>query len=85
MVISVQDNAPGIPEAVRDRLFDPFFTPKPVGKGTGMGLSISQEIIVGKHGGSLTWVCPPGEGTRFTVPIPTRFPLAIATAAIAAI
>lgn len=71
--VAIQDNGPGVPEAVRDRLFDPFFTTKPIGRGTGMGLSISQEIVVGKHGGRLTCDSAPGQGTTFTIAIPLRF------------
>ncbi len=74
---TVADNGPGIPEAVRDRLFEAFFTTKPVGKGTGMGLSISYDIATTKHGGRLTCESAPGEGTRFLVELPvsqTRSP-----------
>jgi len=54
--ISIADNGPGIPAAVSQRLFDAFFTTKPVGKGTGMGLSISHGIVTKKHGGKLTCI-----------------------------
>ena len=68
--IRIADNGPGIPENIRQRLFDPFFTTKPVGKGTGMGLSISYQIITEKHGGSLSCVSEPGQGTEFIIQIP---------------
>lgn len=70
--ISISDNANGIPEDIKTRLFDPFFTTKPVGKGTGMGLSISYQIVVEKHCGSLNCISTPGEGTEFIISIPTQ-------------
>ncbi len=68
--ITIADNGLGMPEKVRQRLFDPFFTTKPVGKGTGMGLSISYQIVTEKHGGSLTCHSQPGQGAEFTIQIP---------------
>jgi signal transduction histidine kinase len=68
--IAIADNGPGIPEAVQHRIFDPFFTTKPVGKGTGMGLSISYQIITQKHGGQLKCFSKPGEGSEFVIQIP---------------
>jgi signal transduction histidine kinase len=68
--IRILDNGPGIPEKVRERIFDPFFTTKPIGKGTGMGLSISYQIIVEKHGGKLECVSNPNQGTEFVIQIP---------------
>lgn len=70
--IRIQDNGPGIPEAIQTRLFDPFFTTKPIGKGTGLGLSISYQIVTKKHGGSLQCFSRPGEGTEFAIEIPVR-------------
>ncbi|WP_335034560.1 sensor histidine kinase [Nostoc sp.] len=72
IVVNIADNGTGIPEAIQSRLFDPFFTTKPVGKGTGMGLSISYQIITEKHGGSLKCISSPGEGTEFVITIPVR-------------
>jgi signal transduction histidine kinase len=68
--IRITDNGQGIPEPVRQRLFDPFFTTKPVGKGTGMGLSISYQIVTEKHGGSLSCNSAPGNGAEFIIRIP---------------
>lgn len=72
VVIAIADNGPGIPEAARQKLFDPFFTTKPVGKGTGMGLSISYQIITERHGGSLQCYSSTEEGTEFLIEIPLQ-------------
>ncbi|WP_416211954.1 PAS domain S-box protein [Nostoc sp. DedSLP04] len=72
VIIRVADNGPGMSEEVRKRLFDPFFTTKPVGKGTGMGLSISYQIVVQKHGGKIHCISAPGEGAEFVVMIPLK-------------
>ncbi|AFY44240.1 PAS/PAC sensor signal transduction histidine kinase [Nostoc sp. PCC 7107] len=71
ITISITDNGPGINEKIRDRIFDPFFTTKAVGKGTGMGLSISYQIIVKKHRGELHCISTIGAGTEFLISIPT--------------
>ncbi|MFL9453912.1 ATP-binding protein [Tolypothrix bouteillei VB521301_2] len=68
--IRISDNGIGMSEAVRQRLFDPFFTTKPVGKGTGMGLSISYQIVTEKHRGLLFCKSELGQGTEFTICIP---------------
>lgn len=68
--IAIADNGIGIPESVQSRIFDPFFTTKAVGKGTGMGMSISYQIITEKHGGQLECVSTPGQGTLFFIRIP---------------
>ncbi len=68
--IRIADNGPGIPASVQQRLFDPFFTTKPIGKGTGMGLSISYQIVTERHGGILECVSEPGEGAEFRIEIP---------------
>jgi PAS domain S-box-containing protein len=70
VVITVTDTGTGIPEAAQSRVFDPYFTTKPVGKGTGQGLSICRNIIVKRHGGKLTFDTRPGEGTTFTIRLP---------------
>jgi two-component system, NtrC family, sensor kinase len=69
-VLRFGDNGTGIPAEVQARLFDPFFTTKPVGQGTGMGLSISYQIITEKHHGQLSCRSGLGEGTTFEIRIP---------------
>jgi two-component system, NtrC family, sensor kinase len=68
--IRIADNGLGMSEATRQRLFDPFFTTKPVGKGTGLGMSISYQIITKTHGGQLRCISEPGRGTEFFIDIP---------------
>ena len=70
VIISIADNGLGIPEDVKKQLFNPFFTTKPVGQGTGMGLAISYQIITERHGGSLECVSQPGVGAEFIIRIP---------------
>ncbi|MEH1864249.1 MAG: response regulator [Nostoc sp.] len=72
--IAIADNGPGIEESVRSRLFDPFFTTKPVGKGSGLGLSISYQIIVQKHRGKITCTSSVGQGAEFAIEIPIEQP-----------
>jgi signal transduction histidine kinase len=67
--ISVRDNGPGIPPHIVDKIFQPFFTTKPTGQGTGLGLSLSYDIIKA-HGGELKVETKEGEGTEFIVNIP---------------
>jgi signal transduction histidine kinase len=69
-VIEIQDTGSGIPENLVARIFDPFFTTKPLGKGTGQGLAIAHNVIVDKHGGSISVDSKPGVGTRFTLRLP---------------
>ena len=68
--ITIADNGPGVPAHLRQRIFDPFFTTKPMGKGTGMGMSISYSIVVEKHGGSLKCDSTMDQGTEFVIQIP---------------
>jgi signal transduction histidine kinase len=68
--VRIQDNGMGIPAAVAARIFDPFFTTKPVGKGTGMGLSISYQIINDRHHGKLWCRSAQDGGTEFVIEIP---------------
>ena len=68
--IKIADNGPGITEQVKQQIFDTFFTTKPIGKGTGMGLSISYQIIVERHNGELYCTSELGKGTEFTIRIP---------------
>lgn len=70
--IQVEDNGVGIAESVKRRMLDPFFTTKPVGKGTGLGMAISYQIIVEYHRGSLDCNSIPGQGTQFLVNIPIQ-------------
>jgi two-component system NtrC family sensor kinase len=67
--VTVADNGPGIPTAVRGRIFEPYFTTKPTGMGTGVGLSVSLGIIE-SHGGTLTVDCPSTGGTVFAITLP---------------
>jgi signal transduction histidine kinase len=70
--ISFADNGNGMTEEVKSKIFDPFYTTKPVGSGTGLGLSISYSVVVEKHGGSLTCNSAPGEGAEFVIEIPVQ-------------
>jgi signal transduction histidine kinase len=72
VLIRIADNGKGIPESIRQQVFDPFFTTKPVGKGTGMGLSISYQIITERHHGRLYCHSTPGKGAEFVIEIPVR-------------
>lgn len=67
--ISVHDNGPGIPDSIKDKIFQPFFTTKPAGQGTGLGLSLSYDII-NAHGGELKVESALGEGTTFSIELP---------------
>jgi len=69
VVVEIEDNGPGMPEAVQSNVFDPFFTTKPPGEGTGLGLNISHNIVVQKHGGKITVRSVPGK-TCFEVRLP---------------
>jgi len=68
--IKVTDNGNGIPKKVIDKIFQPFFTTKPTGQGTGLGLSLSYDIITQGHGGELKVETNEGEGTEFTIRLP---------------
>jgi two-component system, NtrC family, sensor kinase len=70
--VKIADNGPGMTEEVQQKLFDPFFTTKPIGKGTGMGLSISYQIVVEKHNGQLQCISTPGKGAEFIIEIPVK-------------
>ncbi len=67
--IKITDNGPGMTEEVQKHIFDTFFTTKPIGKGTGMGLSISHQIVVEKHKGELNCISELGNGTEFIIRI----------------
>jgi len=68
--IRIRDNGTGIPPEVEEKMFNPFFTTKPAGEGTGLGLSMSHDIIVKQHGGSIDVATEPGQFTEFTVRLP---------------
>ncbi|MFN8347772.1 MAG: ATP-binding protein [Spirosomataceae bacterium] len=67
ILISVKDNGTGIPEAVKSKIFQPFFTTKPTGEGTGLGLSLTYDIVTKGHGGAMEVESVEGEGTTFIV------------------
>ncbi|MBV9290518.1 MAG: GAF domain-containing protein, partial [Hyphomicrobiales bacterium] len=63
--IAIKDNGPGIPDDVKEKMFNPFFTTKPAGEGTGLGLSLSHDIVVKQHGGAIDVESEPGSTTFF--------------------
>ncbi|MFM2326105.1 MAG: hypothetical protein RIR31_307 [Bacteroidota bacterium] len=69
VLISVRDNGPGIPQKILDKIFQPFFTTKPTGQGTGLGLSLSYDIVKA-HGGELKVETKEGEGSEFIIQLP---------------
>jgi signal transduction histidine kinase len=72
VAIEIADNGSGMSQEVQQRLFDPFFTTKPIGKGTGLGMSISYQIITEKHQGHLSCISSPGAGAKFIIEIPIQ-------------
>jgi GAF domain-containing protein len=68
--IRIRDNGTGIPAEVKEKMFNPFFTTKPAGEGTGLGLSMSHDIIVKQHGGTIDVETAPGQFTEFTIVLP---------------
>ena len=68
--ICIRDNGTGIPPEVMEKMFNPFFTTKPAGEGTGLGLSLSYDIVVKQHGGSIDVDTRPGEFTEFKITLP---------------
>ena len=70
-VISIADDGPGIPQQLLERIYEPFFTTKEVGKGTGQGLALARTTIA-RHGGTLECVSAPGEGSIFTIRLPLQ-------------
>jgi signal transduction histidine kinase len=70
ITISVSDNGNGIPEKVKDKIFQPFFTTKPTGQGTGLGLSMSYDIVTKSHGGKLKVETAENKGTTFIIELP---------------
>ncbi len=72
LVVKVKDNGTGIPEAVKDKILQPFFTTKPTGEGTGLGLSLSYDIVVKGHGGKIAVESAEGEGSVFVIELPAK-------------
>lgn len=70
VIISVKDNGTGIPDNIREKIMQPFFTTKPTGDGTGLGLSLSYDIVVKGHGGKIDVESKEGEGSTFIVTLP---------------
>ena len=68
--IRIRDNGTGIPAEVKEKMFNPFFTTKPAGEGTGLGLSMTHDIIVKQHGGKIDVATEPGQFTEFTIVLP---------------
>lgn len=72
VVITMSDNGEGMTDEVKERLFENFFTTKPVGKGTGLGMGITREIVEDRHGGKISFDSTLGKGTTFTFSIPIK-------------
>jgi len=70
--VAIADNGPGMPTTIQQQIFDPFFTTKPIGTGTGMGMSISHQIVTERHRGQLLCLSTLGAGTQFKIQIPIR-------------
>lgn len=70
--IEIEDNGPGMQEDIRKRIFEPFFTSKPTGRGTGLGLSVSYFIITENHGGEMLVESQAGKGTKFIIRLPVK-------------
>jgi signal transduction histidine kinase len=70
VIVKVTDNGVGIPEKVLNKIYQPFFTTKPTGEGTGLGLSLSYDIITKGHGGQMKVETKEGEGTTFIIQLP---------------
>ena len=68
--LAIRDNGTGIPDDVKAKMFNPFFTTKPAGEGTGLGLSLSHDIVVKQHGGTIEVATEPGRFTAFTITLP---------------
>jgi signal transduction histidine kinase len=70
--IRIRDNGTGIPHEVKEKMFNPFFTTKPAGEGTGLGLSMSHDIVVKQHGGTIDVATEPGVFTEFIITLPRK-------------
>jgi signal transduction histidine kinase len=80
VVITVADTGCGIPDAIRDKIYDPFFKTKAVGKGTEQGLAIAHRIIRERHQGTLECHSTVGKGTQFVIRLPVAGPAEAGTA-----
>ena len=72
--VRIRDNGTGIPPEIQEKIFNPFFTTKPAGEGTGLGLSMSHDIVVKQHGGTIEVVTEPGSFTEFIITLPRIMP-----------
>jgi len=72
VLISVKDNGVGIPDNIKDKILQPFFTTKPTGEGTGLGLSLSYDIVVKSHGGNILINSTEGQGSEFIINLPLK-------------
>jgi len=72
VVVSIRDNGEGMTQEVKERLYDNFFTTKPIGQGTGLGMAITRDIVENKHKGALTFDTKENEGTCFTMTFPIK-------------
>ncbi|HEY8783071.1 MAG TPA: ATP-binding protein [Mucilaginibacter sp.] len=72
VVIRVKDNGVGIPDAIKEKIMQPFFTTKPTGEGTGLGLSLTYDMVVKGHGGSINISSNEGEGSEFIIQLPIK-------------
>jgi signal transduction histidine kinase len=68
----IKDNGIGIPDAIKDKIMQPFFTTKPTGEGTGLGLSLTYDMVVKGHGGTINVESEEGKGTIFTIKLPVE-------------
>jgi signal transduction histidine kinase len=73
VMISIKDNGTGMSEDIKAKIFQPFFTTKPTGEGTGLGLSLAYDIVTKGHGGTIVVESVEGEGSDFTITIPIKF------------
>jgi hypothetical protein len=74
IVIRISDTGCGIPKSIQDRIYEPFFTTKPLGKGSGQGLPLVRNVIMGKHGGRIELETEVNVGTTFTLRLPLVSP-----------
>ena len=72
--VRIRDNGTGIPAEIQEKIFNPFFTTKPAGEGTGLGLSMSHDIVVKQHGGTIDVVTESGSFTEFIITLPRIMP-----------